>query len=68
MALKSMETAEEAIASMEKAPRALPRPGRVPEQRLLSPEICQWRAAELKNSFSKIIDRFRVFCLEAFYR
>jgi hypothetical protein len=22
------------------APRALPRPGRVPEQRLLSPEIC----------------------------
>jgi hypothetical protein len=29
---------------MEMAPRALPRPGRVPEQRLLSPKIClQWR-------------------------
>jgi hypothetical protein len=24
------------------APGALPRPGRVPEQRLLSPEICLW--------------------------
>jgi hypothetical protein len=29
---------------METAPGALPRPGRVPEQRLLSPEIClRWR-------------------------
>jgi hypothetical protein len=40
MVVKSMETAEEATASMEMAPGALPRPGRVPEQRLLSPEIC----------------------------
>jgi hypothetical protein len=45
MAVKSMETAEEATASMEMAPGALPLPGRVPEQRLLSPEIClrRWR-------------------------
>jgi hypothetical protein len=29
---------------MEMAPGALPHPGRVPEQRLLSPKIrCQWR-------------------------
>jgi hypothetical protein len=28
---------------MEMAPGALPRPGRVPEQRLLSPEICLQR-------------------------
>jgi hypothetical protein len=39
MAVKSMETAVEAMESMEMAPGALPRPGRVPEQRLLSPEI-----------------------------
>jgi hypothetical protein len=37
-----METAVEAMESMEMAPGALPRPGRVPEQRLLSPKICQW--------------------------
>jgi hypothetical protein len=36
MAVKSMEMAME---SMEMAPGALPRPGRVPEQRLQSPEI-----------------------------
>jgi hypothetical protein len=36
MAVRSMET-------MEMAPGALPRPGRVPEQRLLSPEICRRR-------------------------
>jgi hypothetical protein len=36
MAVKSMETA---VESMEMAPGALPRPGRVPEQRLLSPEV-----------------------------
>jgi hypothetical protein len=40
MAVESMETAKEATTSMEMAPGALPRPGRVPEQRLLSPEIC----------------------------
>jgi hypothetical protein len=31
MAVRSMEMAEEATASMEMAPGALPRPGRVPE-------------------------------------
>jgi hypothetical protein len=39
MAVKSMETAVEAMESMETAPGVLPRPGRVPEQRLLSSEI-----------------------------
>jgi hypothetical protein len=39
MAVKSMETVEEATASMEMALGALPHPGSVPEQRLLSPEI-----------------------------
>jgi hypothetical protein len=42
--VKSIETAVEATASMEMDPGALPRLGRVPEQRLLSPEIgLQWR-------------------------
>jgi hypothetical protein len=42
--VKSMEMAVEATASMEMAPGALPRPGRVPEQRLLSPKIgLRWR-------------------------
>jgi hypothetical protein len=35
MAVKSMETAVEETTSMEMAPRALPHPDRVPEQRLL---------------------------------
>jgi hypothetical protein len=39
MAVKSMETAVEAMVSMKMAPGALPCPSRVPEQRLLSPEI-----------------------------
>jgi hypothetical protein len=44
MSVKSMEMAVEAMELMEMAPRALPRPGKVPEQRLLSPEIClRWR-------------------------
>jgi hypothetical protein len=43
MAVKSMETAVEATDSMEMALGALPRTGRVPEQRLLSPKICRWR-------------------------
>jgi hypothetical protein len=36
MAVRSMEMAKTA---MEMAPGALPHPGRVPEQRLMSPEI-----------------------------
>jgi hypothetical protein len=39
MAVKSMEKAVEAMESLEMAPGAVPHPGRVPEQRLLSPEI-----------------------------
>jgi hypothetical protein len=39
MAVKSMETAVEAMESMETALGALPHPGKVPEQRLLSPKI-----------------------------
>jgi hypothetical protein len=39
MAVKSMETAVEAMASMEMALGALPHLGRVPEQRLLSPKF-----------------------------
>jgi hypothetical protein len=37
MAVKSMEMAAESMESMETAPGAIPRLGRVPEQRLLSP-------------------------------
>jgi hypothetical protein len=43
MAVKLMETAMEVMESMEMAPGALPHPNRVPEQRLLSPEIHRWR-------------------------
>jgi hypothetical protein len=39
MAVKSMETVVEAMESTEMALGALPRPGKVPEQRLLSLEI-----------------------------
>jgi hypothetical protein len=39
MAVKSMETVVEAMESMEMASGALPHPGRVLEQRLLSPKI-----------------------------
>jgi hypothetical protein len=38
MVVRSMETAVEAMESMEMAPGALPHPDRVPEQRLLPPE------------------------------
>jgi hypothetical protein len=45
MAVKSMETAVEAMESMEMAPGALLRLGKVPEQRLMSPKIGlrRWR-------------------------
>jgi hypothetical protein len=44
MVVKTMEMVVESMESMEMAPGALPHPGRVPEQRLLSPEIVlQWR-------------------------
>jgi hypothetical protein len=44
MVVKSMEMAVEVMESMEMAPGALPRPGRMLEQRLLSPGIgLRWR-------------------------
>ena len=50
-----------AVASMEMAPGAIPRPGKVPKQRLLSPELGFLVAAELRNSSGEIVDPFRVF-------
>jgi hypothetical protein len=55
MAVKSMETAEEATASMEMAPRALPHPGRVTEQRLLSPEIYLQRRRHCGTVLGKML-------------
>ena len=40
---------------------ALPHPDKVPEQRLLSPELGFWMAAELWNFSGEIVDSFRVF-------
>jgi hypothetical protein len=36
------------------APGALPRPGRVPEQRLLSPKICRWRRRSCRTLSQKL--------------
>jgi hypothetical protein len=41
------------MASMEMAPRALPRPSRVPEQRLLSPKIHRWRRRSCRTLSQK---------------
>jgi hypothetical protein len=49
MAVKTMEMAVEVIESMEMAPGALPHPGRVPKQRILSPETHQWRRQSCKT-------------------
>jgi hypothetical protein len=40
--------------SMEMALGALPRPGRVPEQRLMSPKICRWRRRSCGTSSRKL--------------
>jgi hypothetical protein len=53
MAVKSMETAVVAMESMEMALGALPHPGRVPKQRLLSPEIHRWRRRSCGTSSGK---------------
>ena len=50
-----------AVVSMEMTPGAIPRPGGVPEQRLLSPELGFLVAAALRESFWSMIDIFRVF-------
>ena len=44
------------VASMEMAPGAIPRPGKVPKQRLLSPELGFRMAAELWNFSGEIVD------------
>jgi hypothetical protein len=48
-----METAVEAMASMEMAPGALPHPSKMPEQRLLSLEICRWWRQSCRTSSRK---------------
>jgi hypothetical protein len=53
MAVKSMETAVEATDSTEMALGTLPLHGRVPEQRLLSPEIHRWRRRSCMTSSQK---------------
>jgi hypothetical protein len=54
MAVKSMEMAVEATTSMEMAPGAIPRPGRVPKERLLSPKIHRWRQRSCGTSSRKL--------------
>jgi hypothetical protein len=54
MAMKLMETAVEATVLMEMTPGALFRPGRVPEQRLLSPKIRRWWRRSCGTSFGKL--------------
>jgi hypothetical protein len=54
MAVKLMEMAVEPMASMEMAPGALPHLGRVPEQRLLSPEIHRWRRRSCRTLSQKL--------------
>jgi hypothetical protein len=56
MAVKSMEKAVEVMASMEMALGALPHPGRVPEQRLLSPKICRWWRWSCGTYFGKLLN------------
>jgi len=57
-----------AVESMEMAPGALPRPDRVSEQRLMSPELGFLVAAELRSFSGEIVDSFRVFGAGAIYR
>jgi hypothetical protein len=61
-----METAVAAMESMEMAPGAHPRPGRVPEQRLLSPEIGLRRRQRCRTFLGKTpndlgFSRWRLF-------
>jgi hypothetical protein len=66
MAVKSMETAMEAMELMETALGTLPRPGKVPEQKLLSPKIGlrRWRRC---GTLLRDAHQFRVFASEALY-
>ena len=47
---------EDGSGAMKMAPGALPRPGRVPKQRLLSPELGFRMAAEHGDVFGSIVD------------
>jgi hypothetical protein len=58
MAVRSMEMAEMA---MEMAPGALPRPGRVLEQRLLSPKIRRWWRRSYGTISGKLPNPLRFF-------
>ena len=44
-----------AVASMEMAPGAIPRPGKVPKQRLMSPELGFLVAAALRSFSGEIV-------------
>jgi len=57
----------EAVASMEKAPGVNPRPGRVPEQELLTPETRFRMAAELWNFSGEIVEALKVIFSGAIY-
>ena len=57
----------EAATSMEKAPGINPRPGRVPEQELLTPETWFRMATELWNFFGEIVDCYVSFRSGAIY-
>ena len=59
---------EMAVELMEMAPGAIPRPGRVPEQRLSVPRILSAMVAALRNVSWTEADYFRVFVLERIYR
>jgi hypothetical protein len=52
MVVRSMETAEMAMETDGDGSGALPRPGRVPEQRLLSPKIRQRR----RRSYGTVLE------------
>jgi hypothetical protein len=54
MAVRSMETAETAMETDGDSSGALPRPGRVPEQRLLSPEIHRRRRQSYRTLSGKL--------------
>jgi hypothetical protein len=62
MAVRSMEMAETAMETDGDGSGALPRPGRVPEQRLLSPKIHRWwrRSCRTVLEISPIVLGFSV--------
>jgi hypothetical protein len=68
MAVRSMETVETAMETDGDGSGALPRPGWVPEQRLLSPRNSLEAAVELRNCSGNFADSLRVFRPEALYR